>query len=69
MTAASRRALDDLRRRPMLDRKHQMLAYELDGHQQAAHHAMEDRLDDEIGDERLVWRLRPVIPCCPARLG
>lgn len=53
MTAAKRRALDDLRRRPMLERKHDMLAHELQAHQQTAHLSTAAALDDDIGDERL----------------
>jgi RNA polymerase sigma-70 factor (ECF subfamily) len=53
MTAAKRRALDDLRRRPMLERKHDMLAHELHAHQQTAHLSSAAALDDDIGDERL----------------
>src|SRR3984893_5129580 len=52
MTPASRRALDHLRRGPMLERKHEMLALDMEEQQQA----MPDwdaALDDDIGDEML----------------
>ena len=52
MASAKRRALDHLRRRPMLARKHEMLVRDLEQEQQA----MPDpdaALDDDIGDELL----------------
>jgi RNA polymerase sigma factor (sigma-70 family) len=52
MTTARRRALDHLRRGPMLERKHEMLVLDLEEQQQA----MPDwdaALDDDIGDEML----------------
>jgi len=52
MTTARRRALDHLRRGPMLERKHEMLALDMEEQQQA----MPDwdaALDDDIGDELL----------------
>jgi RNA polymerase sigma factor (sigma-70 family) len=52
MTAARRLALDHLRRRPMLERKHALIALELEEEQKA----MPDpdaALDDDIGDELL----------------
>jgi RNA polymerase sigma factor (sigma-70 family) len=52
MTTARRRALDHLRRGPMLERKHEMLALDMEEQQQA----MPDwdaALDDDIGDEML----------------
>ena len=52
MATARRRALDQLRRRPMLERSHAMVARELEIEEQA----MPDpgaRLDDDIGDEML----------------
>src|SRR6185312_1795988 len=52
MATAKRRALDDLRRRSMLARKHEMLIRDLEQEQQA----MPDPdagLDDEFGDELL----------------
>jgi RNA polymerase sigma factor (sigma-70 family) len=52
METAKRRALDHLRRAPMLDRKHAMIARDMEEEQQA----MPDpdaALDDDIGDEML----------------
>ena len=52
MTTARRRAVDHLRRGPMLERKHEMLALDLEEQQQS----MPDwnaALDDDIGDEML----------------
>jgi RNA polymerase sigma factor (sigma-70 family) len=52
MAAAKRRALDHLRRARMLERKHEMVAREME----AERHAMPDlvtALDDDIGDELL----------------
>jgi RNA polymerase sigma factor (sigma-70 family) len=52
MTTARRRAVDHLRRGPMLERKHEMLALDMEEQQQA----MPDwdaTLDDDIGDEML----------------
>ena len=52
MATAKRRALDDLRRRSMLARKHQMLARDMEQEQQAMPDPDAD-LDDDIGDELL----------------
>jgi len=64
MATAKRRALDDLRRRGMLARKHEMLVRELEQEQQA----MPDpdaALDDEFGDELL----RLIFTACHPRLS
>jgi len=64
MATAKRRALDDLRRRNMLARKHEMLLRDLEQEQQA----MPDRdaaLDDDIGDELL----RLIFTACHPRLS
>ena len=64
MATAKRRALDDLRRRGMLARKHAMLVRELEQEQQA----MPDpdaALDDEFGDELL----RLIFTACHPRLS
>lgn len=54
MATAKRRAIDQIRRRAMLERKHQELVLELDG---ASEHdpmdQIEQAMDDDIGDERL----------------
>jgi len=52
MTTARRRALDHLRRGPMLERKHEMLALDLEEQQQAMPD-WDSALDDDIGDEML----------------
>ena len=64
MATAKRRALDDLRRRSMLARKHEMLIRDLEQEQQA----MPDpdaALDDDIGDELL----RLIFTACHPRLS
>jgi len=64
MATAKRRALDDLRRRNMLARKHEMLLRDLEQEQQA----MPDpdaALDDEFGDELL----RLIFTACHPRLS
>jgi RNA polymerase sigma factor (sigma-70 family) len=52
MTTARRRALDHLRRGPMLERKHEMLALDMEEQQQAMPD-WDSTLDDDIGDEML----------------
>jgi RNA polymerase sigma factor (sigma-70 family) len=64
MTAAKRRAIDELRRRRMAEPKHTALGRELDERQAAAPEPG-DALDDEIGDDllRLVFvACHPVLP-------
>ncbi len=53
MAAARRRAIDDLRRRPMLDRTHARLGGEQDARAGEAAAALDAALDDPVGDERL----------------
>ena len=52
MATARRRALDHLRRGPMLERKHEMLALDMEAEQQAMPD-WDSALDDDIGDEML----------------
>ncbi|MEZ2220009.1 RNA polymerase sigma factor [Rhizobium sp. RCC_161_2] len=52
MATAKRRALDHLRRRQMLERKHEMIALDMDEEQQAMPD-LDAALDDDIGDELL----------------
>jgi len=52
MATAKRRALDHLRRASMLARKHALVALELEQREQAMPD-LDDRLDDDIGDELL----------------
>jgi len=53
MATAKHRALDVLRRRKLLDRKHQELAYELELDQELANRQAEVAHEDEIGDDLL----------------
>jgi RNA polymerase sigma factor (sigma-70 family) len=53
MTTAKHRALDRLRRRKLLERKHVELLHELEAEQQGAVPAVEAGLDDPIGDDLL----------------
>jgi RNA polymerase sigma factor (sigma-70 family) len=52
MASAKRRALDHLRRGRMLERKHEMIAWDLEEQQQAMPD-LDSPLDDNIGDELL----------------
>jgi RNA polymerase sigma factor (sigma-70 family) len=52
MATAKHRALDHLRRRRMLERKHEMLAWDMQA-QQLAGPDLDSVLDDDIGDELL----------------
>jgi len=65
MASAKRRAIDRLRRRKTVDRKHEELGRELDARQQAAVAELDAALDDDIGDDllRLVFTAcHPVLP-------
>ncbi|HEY3744030.1 MAG TPA: RNA polymerase sigma factor [Bryobacteraceae bacterium] len=65
MTAAKRRAIDALRRGQMLTQKHQEMARELDWQQQQLGDAMDQALDQVIGDDvlRLIFTAcHPVLP-------
>jgi RNA polymerase sigma-70 factor (ECF subfamily) len=53
MAAAKRRAIDVLRRRPMLERKHRAIEYELETKQEAAVAEIDAALDDDVGDDLL----------------
>ena len=64
MATAKRRALDHLRRRRMLECKHQMVARELEAEQQAMPD-FDSPLDDDIGDELL----RLIFTACHPRLS
>jgi len=64
MTTAKRRALDHLRRDRMLERKHEMVAREMETEQQAMPD-LDSALDDDIGDEllRLIFTAcHPLLP-------
>jgi RNA polymerase sigma factor (sigma-70 family) len=64
MATGRRRALDQLRRRPMLERTHAMVAEELEIEEQAMPD-LDESLDDDIGDEML----RLVFTACHPRLS
>ena len=53
MATAKHRAIDLLRRRTLLDRKHQELGYELEIAQDASTPDLDAALDDDIGDDLL----------------
>jgi RNA polymerase sigma factor (sigma-70 family) len=53
MAAAKRRGIDQLRRRSLLDRKHEQLGYELESTQDAAVAELDEALDDNVGDDLL----------------
>ncbi len=53
MTAARRRAVDEIRRRPMLDRKHAELAHEIESGRERVVDALDEALDDPVGDDLL----------------
>ena len=64
MATAKRRALDHLRRAPMLERRHAVVALDMDSEQQAMPD-WDDALDDDIGDEllRLIFTAcHPLLP-------
>jgi RNA polymerase sigma factor (sigma-70 family) len=64
MATAKRKALDQLRRRRMLERKHEMVAWEMEAEQQATPD-LDSALDDDIGDELL----RLIFTACHPRLS
>jgi RNA polymerase sigma-70 factor (ECF subfamily) len=65
MTAAKRRAIDRLRRERMLARQHVVLAREVPGFDASGEDALDEALDDPVGDDilRLVFTAcHPVLP-------
>ena len=64
MATAKRRALDHLRRGRMLERKHEMVARDMEEEQQAMPD-LDSALDDDIGDEML----RLIFTACHPRLS
>jgi len=64
MATAKHRALDHLRRGRMLERKHEMIARDMDEEQQAMPD-LDSALDDDIGDELL----RLIFTACHPRLS
>src|SRR5436309_10495155 len=53
MAAAKRRGIDVLRRRSLLDRKHEQLGHELESQQESAVAELHEALDDNVGDDLL----------------
>src|SRR5918993_150764 len=53
MAIAKRRAIDVLRRGPMLDRKHAELGHELEAKQESPEPELAEALDDHVGDDLL----------------
>ena len=53
MAAAKRRGIDQLRRRSLLDRKHEQLGHELESQREQAVAALDESLDDNVGDDLL----------------
>ena len=53
MTAAKHRAIDQFRRRKLLERKHEQLGYELDAGQDHDPVDLDAALDDDVGDDLL----------------
>jgi RNA polymerase sigma factor (sigma-70 family) len=53
MATAKHRAIDLLRRRTLLDRKHEQLGHELEDRQEAAVRDLDAALDDHVGDDLL----------------
>ena len=53
MTTARRRAIDQLRRRQRLERKHQEILHHLDARQEGTEARVDERIDDDIGDDML----------------
>jgi RNA polymerase sigma factor (sigma-70 family) len=53
MATAKHRAIDQLRRGKMVERKHNLLGYELEDRQEGAVTELDSALDDDIGDDLL----------------
>jgi RNA polymerase sigma factor (sigma-70 family) len=53
MTAAKHRAIDQLRRKKLIERKHEAIAYETEGEMADGKSELETMLDDDIGDDLL----------------
>ena len=60
MAAAKRRGIDQIRRRAMLERKHEQLGAEIEAQREAAEPDLDAQIDDPIGDDLL----RLVFTCC-----
>ena len=53
MAIGKRRAIDAMRRNPMLDRKHAEIGHELESKQESPEPELAEALDDEVGDDLL----------------
>src|SRR3954462_8847862 len=53
MATAKHRSIDHVRRRAMLERKHEQLGHELEAQQEAAVPDLDAELDDHVGDDLL----------------
>ena len=65
MATAKNRAIDELRRGKRLERKHEELGHDMDAERDDAVTAVEDAIDDDIGDDllRLIFTsCHPVLP-------
>ncbi len=65
MATAKHRAIDQLRRRSLLDRKHQQLGHELEARQEEAVPDLDAAIDDHVGDDllRLMFTAcHPILP-------
>jgi RNA polymerase sigma factor (sigma-70 family) len=65
MATAKHRAIDQLRRRSLLERKHQQLGHELEARQEEAVPDLDAAIDDHVGDDllRLMFTAcHPVLP-------
>jgi RNA polymerase sigma-70 factor, ECF subfamily len=65
MATAKHRAIDELRRRKLLDRKHQEIGHEIETKQDDPVSALEEAIDDDVGDDllRLVFTAcHPILP-------
>jgi RNA polymerase sigma factor (sigma-70 family) len=71
MAAAKHRAIDHLRRRTRLDRKHEELGRELDARQEEETAALDAALDDPVGDDllRLIFTTCHPVLSTEARLA
>ena len=71
MAAAKHRAIDQLRRRKLLERKHQELGHDLETRQAASARDIEESLDDDVGDDllRLVFTACHPVLAAEARVA
>jgi RNA polymerase sigma factor (sigma-70 family) len=53
MAIGKRRAIDVMRRRPMMDRKHAEIGHELESKQESPEPELAEALDDQVGDDLL----------------